>query len=94
MNTILIYTIQIIFCIGVFYGEVNPVDCFTIEGIDVKKITLKSRIENSITIVEQIDNVEKTFLSCELCEYFQYFRQDCIQLKYQISRFRRYLFSV
>lgn len=45
----------------VFYGEINPVECFSIEGINVTQISLISPIEDSLIIREPFDNVAKTF---------------------------------
>lgn len=45
----------------VLYEKVNKVEGFTIDGINMKKITLKSKIENSIIIRIQLNNIAKIF---------------------------------
>lgn len=44
------------------FEEVNPVECSTIEGIDVKQITLTSRRNNSL-IIRDLNNAAKHFNS-------------------------------
>lgn len=55
MNEFNIFTIVIHkrherFCAEVFYEDVNPIECITIEGINLEQINLKSRIEKYLII--------------------------------------------